>query len=296
MPGAREGSYPLFDGRATQAPGHDRERRDRAVRGDRQRRSRSRPCTCPTGRGRPKSPRACSRSDCCAGARAGRSRWWWPQACFRSSARAPRGLRWSRCSPPPCTGPRGRRCTCWRSRWPRPGPSLLIRPERRRFWATAFPALLFLVAIVAWGMFVRARRELISSLEERAERAETSSSCGWSRPGRPSDRTDRARDARRAGPPDLAGEHARGRAGVPPGRAAGGGRARRGRDPEQRPPGARGAARGDRRAARGERATPSRSRPSRRRATCRRWCPRSSRRACASACAPTAWTWTGCPT
>ena len=48
-------------------------------------------------------------------------------------------------------------------------------------------------------------------------------------------------------------QRARGRAGVPPGRAAGGDRRGRGRDPRDRPRRAAGAARGDRRAARGRR-------------------------------------------
>ncbi|MBM0274660.1 sensor histidine kinase [Micromonospora tarensis] len=49
--------------------------------------------------------------------------------------------------------------------WARPDP---VMP----YWATVTWGVVFSLAVLAWGMFVRARRQLIVSLRERAERAE----------------------------------------------------------------------------------------------------------------------------
>ncbi|MGC5286894.1 sensor histidine kinase [Micromonospora sp. DT231] len=49
--------------------------------------------------------------------------------------------------------------------WLRPDPNM-------SYWATASWGVVLSFAVLAWGMFVRARRQLIVSLRERAERAE----------------------------------------------------------------------------------------------------------------------------
>ncbi|KAB1927364.1 sensor histidine kinase [Micromonospora noduli] len=49
--------------------------------------------------------------------------------------------------------------------WTRPDPSM-------PYWATVSWGVVLSFAVLAWGMFVRARRQLIVSLRERAERAE----------------------------------------------------------------------------------------------------------------------------
>ncbi|MEV7988890.1 histidine kinase [Micromonospora sp. NPDC085948] len=49
--------------------------------------------------------------------------------------------------------------------WLRPDPAW-------PYWATASWGVVFSFAVLAWGMFVRARRQLVVSLRERAERAE----------------------------------------------------------------------------------------------------------------------------
>ncbi|MET8082874.1 histidine kinase [Micromonospora sp. NPDC005237] len=49
--------------------------------------------------------------------------------------------------------------------WTRPDPSW-------PYWATVAWGAVITIAVLAWGMFVRARRQLIVSLRERAERAE----------------------------------------------------------------------------------------------------------------------------
>ncbi|SCG43599.1 sensor histidine kinase [Micromonospora halophytica] len=49
----------------------------------------------------------------------------------------------------------------------------MIRPDPvLPFWATMAWTLLFIGAVVAWALFVRARRQLVWSLRERADRAE----------------------------------------------------------------------------------------------------------------------------
>ncbi|MQA11176.1 MAG: sensor histidine kinase [Pseudonocardiaceae bacterium] len=53
-------------------------------------------------------------------------------------------------------------------------PYFLIRPSAELpYWTLMVIALSFYAALVAWGMFVRARRQLVISLRERAHRAET---------------------------------------------------------------------------------------------------------------------------
>ncbi len=48
----------------------------------------------------------------------------------------------------------------------------LIRPHKESWLSTLITGLVLAAALVAWGMFVRARRQLVWSLRERAERAE----------------------------------------------------------------------------------------------------------------------------
>ena len=48
----------------------------------------------------------------------------------------------------------------------------LWRPLRIPFWEVMLFSVIIVAALVAWGMFVRARRQLVWSLRERAERAE----------------------------------------------------------------------------------------------------------------------------
>jgi len=49
----------------------------------------------------------------------------------------------------------------------------LLRPQRDQpYWASVILAVAVTAALVAWGMFVGARRQLVWSLRERAERAE----------------------------------------------------------------------------------------------------------------------------
>ncbi len=106
------------------------------------------------------------------------------------------------------------------------------------------------IAILGWGMYIGSRRELIWTLRHRAEtrrgRAGAAGRAGAGQRARP----DRARDARRAGAPHLAGLDARRRAGLPRGPHPRGGAHQRGGDPGE---GARGAHRPARRARRAPR-------------------------------------------
>ncbi len=56
--------------------------------------------------------------------------------------------------------------------WYLPYPVLHTDPELT-YWQSVVWGVLFMAAIVAWGMFVRARRQLVLSLRDRAHRAET---------------------------------------------------------------------------------------------------------------------------
>ena len=111
--------------------------------------------------------------------------------------------------------------------WTRPDPDM-------PYWATVAWGVVITLTVLAWGMFVRARRQLIVSLRDRAERAEAEQQLRVAQ-ARHLERTRIAREmhdvlAHRI---SLLSLHA-GRAGVPPGRAAGrGGPGRRG-DPGQR--------------------------------------------------------------
>jgi signal transduction histidine kinase len=49
----------------------------------------------------------------------------------------------------------------------------LWRPLRASLWVVSLFSAIIVAALVAWGMFVRARRQLVWSLRERVERAET---------------------------------------------------------------------------------------------------------------------------
>lgn len=50
---------------------------------------------------------------------------------------------------------------------------LLIYPSGESIWINSLLVVIFVVALVGWGMYVRARRELLSSLRERARVAES---------------------------------------------------------------------------------------------------------------------------
>jgi len=52
-------------------------------------------------------------------------------------------------------------------------PALLLYPGRNPFWSSMIASTALTTAFTAWGMFTRARRQLVTSLRERAERAET---------------------------------------------------------------------------------------------------------------------------
>ena len=134
------------------------------------------------------------------------------------------------------------------------GPGLRrLQPDHRpaRSSCRVVPLVL---AVTAWGMFIRARRQLLLTLRERAQRAEADQRSAR-RPGTAGRaHPDRPGDARRARPPDLAAGAARRRAGGPTRPAPGEGAGDRRADALHRPPGTRGAAQRDRRAARGARA------------------------------------------
>lgn len=49
----------------------------------------------------------------------------------------------------------------------------IVRPDSPSDWGSAAFGLLLIGAVVAWGMFVRARRQLVLSLRDRAQRAES---------------------------------------------------------------------------------------------------------------------------
>ena len=48
----------------------------------------------------------------------------------------------------------------------------VIRPQSTAFWIESLVNIAITLVVVAWGMFVRARRQLVWTLRERAERAE----------------------------------------------------------------------------------------------------------------------------
>jgi signal transduction histidine kinase len=48
----------------------------------------------------------------------------------------------------------------------------LLRPTDDSFWVSAVVGVLITAGLIAWGMFVRARRQLVYSLRDRAQRAE----------------------------------------------------------------------------------------------------------------------------
>ena len=107
----------------------------------------------------------------CGGGGAGRSASRSPVSCWGCSRSPPPLPGCSRCSPSPCTAPSGRCCSsprcgsrrCWSSR------STARRPTRVSVVLLVTPLVL---AATAWGMFVRARRQLLLTLRERALRAE----------------------------------------------------------------------------------------------------------------------------
>lgn len=51
-------------------------------------------------------------------------------------------------------------------------PALLFYPGRNPFWSGMVASTALTLAFTAWGMFTRARRQLVTSLRDRAERAE----------------------------------------------------------------------------------------------------------------------------
>lgn len=97
-----------------------------------------------------------------------------------------------------------------------------VRPLPGQSYSTAvISTVLLATCVVAWGMFVRARRQLVSSLHERVARAESEQRLRVEQ-ARHLERTRIAGDARRPRPPDLPAEHACRGAGVPAGRPTGG--------------------------------------------------------------------------
>jgi signal transduction histidine kinase len=52
------------------------------------------------------------------------------------------------------------------------GVFVIARPQNMAWWISEVIALAFIAVVTAWGMFLRARRQLIWTLRERAERAE----------------------------------------------------------------------------------------------------------------------------
>ena len=48
----------------------------------------------------------------------------------------------------------------------------VLRPGDENFWLNVTLGVFFIVLLIAWGMFVRARRQLVYSLRDRAQRAE----------------------------------------------------------------------------------------------------------------------------
>ena len=182
----------------------------------------------------------------------------------RSRRPARRGGR-SCCSPSRCTGRSGRsrRSPRWRSPMPADLPGDLPGAASSPYWVNV-------VLSVRWSSSRSCSRGACSSapggsscvsLRDRAERAETEQQLRVEQ----ARALERARIAREmhdvlAHRISLLSLHA-GALEFRPGRAAGGGRARGGRDPSQRAPGAGGPARGDRRAARRRRTatTPERA-------------------------------------
>ena len=112
---------------------------------------------------------------------------------------------------------------------------------------------LFLVLAVGWGLFVRAQRDLVQTLHQRAEQFGGRAAPARGAGARRRAPADRRRDARRARAPHLAAHRARRRARVQPGPGARGRGGRR--HPGHRPRRAGRAARRDRRAARRTRPT-----------------------------------------
>ena len=49
----------------------------------------------------------------------------------------------------------------------------VVRPQDMPFWVASLVNVAITLLVIAWGMFVRARRQLVWTLRERAERAET---------------------------------------------------------------------------------------------------------------------------
>jgi signal transduction histidine kinase len=49
----------------------------------------------------------------------------------------------------------------------------VIRPQAQPFWIAMVISVVIVAVVTAWGLFVRARRQLVWTLRERAERAET---------------------------------------------------------------------------------------------------------------------------
>src|SRR5215216_5703405 len=129
--------------------------------------------------------------------------------------------------------------------------SPLLYPPTGSYWANAGACVLLTGVVLGWGLFVRARRELVRSLRAQGDRAAEEARAA----------ADRPRDARRARPPPLAALRPRRRTRVSPRRPSRGGRRSGRRDPRKREDGARGAARRDRRPARGRRREPDATAP-----------------------------------
>ena len=123
----------------------------------------------------------------------------------------------SRSSPSPCTARPGRAAVAALYLAAVPIYTAL-RPGDENFWLRPL-GVFFIVLLIAWGMFVRARRQLVHSpARPRPARRGRAAAAGRAGPASRA-RPHRARDARRARAPDLAAQPPRRRAGVPARRA-----------------------------------------------------------------------------
>ena len=135
-----------------------------------------------------------------------------------------------------------------------------LQPDDRPVSVVLVRVIPLVFAATAWGMFIRARRQLLLTLRERALRAEADQRLHDER-ARMAERTRIAREMHDVlGPPDLAAGAARRRARGPARPATGAGAGDRRAAALHGPSGTRGAARRDRGAARGRRARSRRRR------------------------------------
>ena len=125
---------------------------------------------------------------------------------------------------------------------------LVLRPDPDAPFLLMLAILLPLfAAVLAWGMFIRARRQLIESLRDQARWVETEKRLLVEQ-ARQVERTQIAREMHDVLAHRISFWHARGRVGVSTRRPRGRDREGRGHHPGQRAPGVGGSPRGNRRA------------------------------------------------